>query len=262
MSSDARDAANRQEFTFYLGSHHASQRWFDLNVPLFVSRRVLAPRKTLPEARCTWALDSGGFTELNLYGEWRTRPAEYVRDVRRFMQMGHLAWVAPQDWMCEPSVLAKTRRPVGDHIGLTVGNFLHLREALGLLVVPVLQGWKRDDYMTCWQMYDRAGIDLEDEPLVGLGSVCRRQNTSEAGQIVRSLLPLNLHYFGAKITGFYHFADALASADSMAWSYRARHDAPLRGCLHKSCANCPRYAMRWRAHCLRLLDQQRLEITA
>ena len=28
--------------------------------------------KTLPRARGRWALDSGGFSELSLYGEWRT----------------------------------------------------------------------------------------------------------------------------------------------------------------------------------------------
>jgi len=96
---------------------------------------------------------------------------------------------------------------------------------------------------------------------VGLGSVCRRQNTSEAGTIVRSLAPLKLHYFGAKLTGLESFGDALVSADSMAWSYRARRDWPLPGCTHKSCANCARYALRWRDRLMAGLDQQRLEVS-
>jgi hypothetical protein len=58
------------------------------------------------------------------------------------------------------------------------------------------------------------------------------------------------------------FADALTSADSLAWSYRARRDHPLPGCTHKSCANCVHHALRWRAQLLRRLDQQRLEIAA
>jgi hypothetical protein len=32
--------------------------------------------KGLP--RTGWALDSGGFSELSLYGGWRTTPEEYV----------------------------------------------------------------------------------------------------------------------------------------------------------------------------------------
>jgi hypothetical protein len=39
-----------------------------------------------------------------------------------------------------------------------------------------------------------------------------------------------------------------ASADSMAWSYAARCEPPMRGCAgHKNCANCLRYAANWRA---------------
>lgn len=245
---------------FYLGTHHATQRWFDYGIPLFVSRRVLGPRKRLPEAREGWALDSGGFTELNLYGEWRTTEDEYIADVLRFQdEIGELEWVAPMDWMCEPFVLAKTGRTLEAHQSHTVVNFLRLRERLGALVVPVLQGWTVDDYRRCWGHYRDVGIDLEDEPLVGLGSVCRRQNTAEAGEIVRALAPLRLHYFGAKLTGLESFGDALTSADSMAWSYRARRSPPLPGCTHKSCANCVRFAMRWRNRVLERLSQTRLE---
>jgi hypothetical protein len=38
----------------------------------------LVRRKTLPKARTGWALDSGGFSELSLYGGWWTTPEEYV----------------------------------------------------------------------------------------------------------------------------------------------------------------------------------------
>ena len=249
---------------FYLGTHMVAQPWWDYRVPLFVSRRRLAGRKTLPQAKAPWALDSGGFTELSMYGEWRTDPIAYVGDVLRFRrEIGQLAWVAPQDWMCEPFMLAKTGLSVAEHQKRTVLNYLELRDWIGALVIPVLQGWTLDDYHRCCELYQIHGVELEKELIVGLGSVCRRQNTAEAGRIVRAFSPfLNLHYFGAKITGLERFGDELASADSMAWSYRARRDHPLPGCTHNSCANCPRYAMRWRAHCLRLLDQQRLEIAA
>ncbi len=248
---------------FYLGTHKVAQHWWEHRVPLFVSRRTLTGRKTLPEARSHWALDSGGFTELDKYHGWRTTEMEYVRDVRRFsLEMGHLEWVAPMDWMCEPFMLAKTGLSIEQHQHRTVTNFICLRYWLGSLVVPVLQGWSRDDYYRCWQEYANCGVDLGSEPIVGLGSVCRRQGTSEAGLIVRSLASdgLRLHYFGAKVTGLEKFHDVLASADSLAWSYQARREHPMAGCHHKACSNCSRYALRWRARLLQRLDQLQLEV--
>lgn len=65
---------------FYLGTH--MDGWLaHVGVPLFVSHRRLARRKTLPRARSGWALDSGGFSELSLYGEWRTTAEDYVAAV-------------------------------------------------------------------------------------------------------------------------------------------------------------------------------------
>jgi hypothetical protein len=149
------------------------------------------------------------------------------------------------------------------HQKLTVENFIHLRAQLGELVIPVLQGWTLPEYLRCWEEYEMRGVLLEREPLVGLGSVCRRQNTTEAGKIVRYLAGqgLRLHYFGAKITGLESFGDALASADSMAWSYAARRTFPLAGCTtHKACNNCSRFALRWREQLLNILAQERLEV--
>lgn len=246
---------------FYLGTHKISQKWWDQEIPLFVSRRTLIEKKKPPRATTGWALDSGGFTELKLHGRWTITAREYVENVRHFhSEIGHLEWVAPMDWMCEPMILAKTGLSVGEHQSRTTENFLELRDRLGPLVIPVLQGWERDDYLRHWQLYEDVWVDLETEPVVGLGTVCRRQDTSEAGIIVRSLQPLRLHGFGIKITGLESFGDVLHSADSMAWSYRARHDRPLRGCTHQRCTNCIRYALRWRGDVLSRQDQLRLEV--
>lgn len=247
---------------FYLGTHHP--HWLErTDVPLFVSRRWLTHRKTLPVAKARWVLDSGGFTELSLYGEWRTTAAEYISDVKRFdHNIGWVQWVAPQDWMCEPFMVAKTGLSVEEHQRRTVNNYLVLEASLGSLVAPVLQGWESDDYLRCWELYDQAGIDLSCCYMVGLGSVCRRQNMAVAGRIVRSLDGLRLHAFGVKLTGLRSFGDVLTSADSMAWSYRARRDHPLPGCTHKKCSNCLRYALRWRCRVMESLDQLRLEEVA
>lgn len=240
---------------FFLGTHMVN--WLErVDVPLFVSRRRLESRKTLPQPLGSWALDSGGFTELSTHGRWLITEDEYVAQVRRYFDaMPGLQWVAPMDWMCEPFVLAKTGLTVQEHQQRTVENFLRLRDQLGLLVIPVLQGWERDDYLRCAEMYS----DLADEHVVGIGSVCRRHNTTEAARIFRSLDGLNLHGFGVKTDGLYAYGDCLVSADSMAWSARGRRTS-LRGCTHKNEANCLRFALRWRENLLERLGQQRLEV--
>jgi hypothetical protein len=43
--------------------------------------------------------------------------------------------------------------------------------------MPVLQGWTAGDYWRCADRYDRAGVRLEDYPVVGLGSVCRHSRS-------------------------------------------------------------------------------------
>lgn len=243
-----------------MGTHHTSQRWFDLGVELFISRRRLTGRKTFPRALVPWALDSGGFTELTLYDEWRTTENEYVADVLRFRDsIGQLAWAAPQDWMCEPHMLEKTGLTIAEHQRRTIASFVSLRQRLGQVVIPVLQGWELDDYKRHWEMYDAAGVVLEQEEVVGLGSVCRRQNTSEVGEIVELLSSwgLGLHGFGVKKAGLVMYGDRLVSSDSMAWSFRARRSAPLSGCVsHKNCANCDLYAMRWRTQLLESIEKR------
>jgi hypothetical protein len=63
-------------------------------------------------------------------------------------------------------------------------------------------------------------------------------------------LGIRCHGFGVKVRGLRSYAEHLVSSDSMAWSYDARRKAPLPGCPHKNCANCLKYALRWRANVL------------
>ncbi len=247
---------------FYLGAHHAN--WLArVDVPLFVSHRRLAELGpgALPQARGPWALDSGAFSEIAEYGQFRTSPQQYADAVRRYAdQVGRLEWAAPQDWMCEPVMLAKTGLTIAKHQRRTVANYLELRAlAPEVPFIPVLQGWTTGDYLTCVDLYQAAGVDLAGVPVVGLGSVCRRQATAEIGDLVATLagLGLRLHGFGVKRLGLARYGHLLASADSMAWSaqYR-RQSSPLPGCAaHKNCANCLRAALRYRAAVLADLGQ-------
>jgi hypothetical protein len=255
--------AEGRSVIFYLGVHMPN--WLEqVNFPLFISRTRLANHKTLPRAAAPWALDSGGFTQLNLMGQWNISPARYIREVRRYTQeIGHLEWAAPMDWMCEPWIIAKTGLSITEHQRRTVDNYLTLRAAApDLPFIPVLQGWSMADYLQCADMYAAAGVDLTALPLVGLGSVCRRQSTGEIGAITATLANygLNLHGFGVKTAGLRSYSIYLASADSMAWSARGRRIHP---CIHgraKSEANCLTFAREWRTHVLDLPPHTQLDL--
>ncbi|MBQ1164751.1 hypothetical protein KBZ21_43000, partial [Streptomyces sp. A73] len=74
------------------------------------------------------------------------------------------------------------------HQQRTVDNLIELRTlAPDIPWMPVLQGWTLQHYLDCLARYTDAGIDLAAEPIVGLGSVCRRQATSEINEIVATL---------------------------------------------------------------------------
>lgn len=245
---------------FYLGSHRANWLW-RMDVPLFVSHVTLrARRTTFPRARTSWALDSGGFSELDRHSRFVTTPEEYVDAVRRYeSELGGLEWASPQDWMCEPWMIEKTGLSIEAHQERTVENLLLLRElAPEVRWTPVVQGWEIDDYVTCVGLYLEAGIDLRDEPLVGVGSVCRRQSTDGIGEIFSKLTGggISCHGYGVKRAGLRRYGRFLTSADSMAWSFRARRgQVRLDGCTHKGdCRNCPIFALQWREKVLETLD--------
>jgi hypothetical protein len=258
---------------FYLGTHQPQwlrdERFAD--VPLFISRRTLGRRRSLPDAATSFALDSGGFTELQMHGRWTMSAEQYAEDVQRYVRHygKRLLWIAPQDWMCEPIVLAGGRAARGiqfkgtgltveEHQRRTVINFVQLRALLGDRVIPVLQGWKLADYWRCEDLYKRAGVDLTQYAVVGVGTICRRQGTNEATQIMSTLAAsgLRLHGFGFKKLGLAKCSSFMASADSTAWSDTARQNqmylpghnkpGPGRPKGHINCANCAEWALMWR----------------
>ncbi|WP_275295201.1 hypothetical protein [Amycolatopsis sp. La24] len=250
---------------FYLGTHQPAWLSRDLAVPLLVSHRRLAGRRTLPRATGEWALDSGGFTELSLHGRWRSDARTYVAAVRRYAaEIGGMAWAAPQDWMTEAHVRARTGLSLRTHLLRTVRNYLQLRElAPELPIIPVVQGDDVRDYHRCADSYERHGVDLTALPLVGVGSVCRRQHSGQVEQIVRSLHArgLRLHCFGVKTIGLARYGDAVGSSDSAAWSFSGRY---LPGCApsHRSEANCLTYALSWHARLQSTLARPELRVTA
>lgn len=244
---------------FYLGTHQPA--WLGrYDFPMMLSHRRLRDFKRLPRALAPWILDSGAFSELNLHGRFQMGEAEYVEALARYQaEIGNLLWAAPMDWMCEPFVLAKTGKTVEQHQGFTTGNYCRLKE-YDAKVIPVLQGWTVADYLRHVQMYRAYGVDLEKCDVVGIGSVCRRQGTEEIRDLLSQLkaADLKIHAFGLKKNGL-AACSSIVSSDSMAWSYEARRKPPLPECTtHINCANCAKYAMKWRDELERSLRSRQM----
>ena len=238
---------------FYLGTH-VLNHLEKTDVPLFISRRAFDKRKSSLDALGSWALDSGGFSELRLNGGWTLNAQEYVDRVNSINATPNLRWAAQQDWMCEEVMLEKTGLTVREHQRRTVDNFIELRSLdCDVPIIPVLQGYTMDEYKECFEMFEASGVDLRAEPVVGLGSVCRRQNTEDIERIVTCFhaKDLRLHGFGVKTLGLKRYGEMLESADSLAWSFGARY-SQSHCSIHrenpttKNCANCLTYALEWR----------------
>lgn len=238
---------------FYIGTN--SPAWLkSFPHPLFISHMRLWEYKKLPVAVTRWSLDSGAFTQISTYGEYRFTPEQYAAAATRYQEeVGRMDWASIQDWMCEEHILQKTGLTIAEHQRRTVESYHRLRDlAPTVRWTPVLQGFTMDDYLRCWEMYEASGVCLACLPLVGLGSVCRRQDTKSTAAIVGRLAGdgLNLHGFGVKTTGLSRYGHLLTSADSMAWSLDARWEPGKwqeeLGCSHRSCSTCPLYADKWR----------------
>lgn len=265
---------------FYLGTHRPE--WLSrCDVPLMVSDTTLRERRTLPRAAGTWVLDSGGYTEIARHGRWREPAAGYAARVARYAaEVGGLTWAAPQDWVCQPWAITGgqmgsqsfvgTGLSVAEHQTRTVASLLELRAlaAPGVHFIPMLQGGTAGEFAGCAAAYAAAGVDLAAEPVVGIGSVAGQQgDPARVGPILAAVAEAGVtrvHGFGFKIKGLRRFAWALASADSMAWSFDARMGTRLPTCTHRAakCGNCLAYALRWRAHLLDTIRWQQPSLFA
>lgn len=274
---DNRHRALVKVVKFWLGSPDV--RWLEkTNVPLFYA--VAAFKRELPRATAPWALDSGAYTEIAKHGKWRATPKEYVARVREIQEaVGMMEFAAAQDWVAAPPILAKTGLTVTQHQFNTTFNYLDLRDiAPDIPWLPTLQGWSGDDYLSHIEIYEGLGVDLKALPLVGIGSVASRQEDPVVGRVVRHIgaSGIKLHGFGVKKQGLKMYGDALASADSQAWSFDARFsfrvnpltktqrggpaldeclEEYLRGEHPPSCSSCMRFALHWREDILKLVYQ-------
>ncbi len=245
---------------FYLGTHIANHIE-KTKVPLFISYRQLRNRKKPFQQTAPIAIDSGGFSELRLNGKWTISVEEYVQDLNRFQDELDLKidWAAQQDWMVEPFMIEKTGLSIEKHQIKTVENYFEILDYdPSCEIIPVLQGWELNDYYKHFELFEEQGVQLRKLNRVGVGSVCRRQGTNEINHIMQSLnnKGINIHGFGVKTSGLSKYSNALASADSLAWSFGARY-SKSHCSIHKdnpktkNCANCLNYALEWREKVLK-----------
>lgn len=185
----------------------------------------------------SWMMDSGAFSEISRFKNYRSSPAVFATEARRWSSLGRCVAVVTQDYMCEKFILDLCSRSVSDHQRMTVSRYDALSfYGVGAYLMPVLQGYSPAEYVDCVRLYGRR---LAFGSWVGVGSVCKRN--SEVKKVVDVLLAiksvrpdLRLHGFGLKKTAVASpdVRALLYSSDSMAWSMAARREG--RNCNHWS----------------------------
>lgn len=212
---------------FFVGLHQPSDAQHFMSS--FISVNRLRHRKSSFRVQ-DWIMDSGAFSEVSRHGGYRQPPDEYAAQIRRWNGNGNLLAAVTQDYMCEPFILGITGMSVEDHQRLTIERYDALLKCgtNGVYLMPVLQGYKAEDYVDHLSMY---GDRLAEGMWVGVGSVCKRQGNPKAiAEVLASIKccrpDLRLHGFGVKTTGLSDvFVRALLhTADSMAWSFAARRE--------------------------------------
>lgn len=210
---------------FYVGLHQPSDApHFN---SCFVSVNRLRSRKSPFYPMRYWIMDSGAFTEISQHGDFRFDTDEYAGQIERWKSCGTLQAAVSQDYMCEPFILNKVNRSVKEHQDMTIARYYSLKQRVtSVYLLPVLQGFYPTEYVEHIRSYSSL---LPHLAWVGVGSVCKRNSTPGAVHEVLLAIKqerpdLRLHGFGLKLSTLVHpmIRSLLWSADSMAWSFRAR----------------------------------------
>jgi len=221
-----------KDFTFYFGCASSTSRLVlrELKEPnVFIS---YATRSNKPwHGIENLAIDSGGYEIMKKEGEYKTSNEEYLS----FVETYNPDVFVLRDYYCEPEILENHGRSVIDHLEMTTEKHKEMIELLPSYtinseVMPVIQGWKPEQYLKHIDMMSDANV-LDWSDYVGIGSLCRRGQNRRIAKIIRkvkSKLPdKRLHGFGVKVGVFSDFPDTvelLDSADSLAYDKRTGWD--------------------------------------
>jgi hypothetical protein len=204
------------------------------------------------------ALDSAGFVAMYRYGGFPWSVRDYVGLAAAYPW----DWWAQMDLCCEPEI-ARDHAEVRRRIMKTADLLRSCREVARERDIgppmPVLQGWRPGDYLDCAARMSETLDGLP--PLVGVGSVCRRDVSGRDGvmAIVDALdaaLPprTRLHLFGVKGSAIRTLSQhpRIHSVDSMAWDLQARYASSGPNTLDHRIA----HMHRWYARQVESLPQQ------
>src|SRR5271166_1804160 len=154
---------------FFMGLDHPAVAWPFLRS--MISINTIRDRKG-PFRVNDWIMDSGGFTELSTHGRSRTSPKEYAGQINRWKDNGNLVAAVTQDLMCELFILHKTGLSIDDHQNITVERYARLIDLTNVYVMPVLQGYSPESYVS---HLDRYADLLTPGQWVGLGRCLQAQ---------------------------------------------------------------------------------------
>src|SRR5215210_5761502 len=152
----------RPNFTYYLGAHHASWLYRDHRRALMISRRTLVNAVRLKRAAVPYAIDSGGFTEVDEFGGYTFHATTFAREVATWEdQLGPADFVGTQDWPCRRFTLQRTGLCIREHQQRTAASFFELSALAGeTRWIPILQGLTGEDYLAHAELYEKAGVRL------------------------------------------------------------------------------------------------------
>lgn len=149
-------------------------------------------------------LDPGGFTLLDKYEDYPFSVENFANLVARTRPHCY----ATMDYPCEPEInrscsLASNK----DRITETVANAIRLAEYENELpgqLVPVIQGYSLEEYLSCIKLYQRFGMIRS---YMAVGSMCRRISNGELHRLIPGIYYAaksagceRLHFFGLKLS--------------------------------------------------------------
>ncbi|MEV6525010.1 hypothetical protein AB0M43_23940 [Longispora sp. NPDC051575] len=214
-------------------------------VPLALDLNQFTGR-ALPAAATEWLLHSGTPAELATEGAPKLTARQYAAEVRRLvLDVGRLEHVSSQNWDCSPLALSRTTLAVGHHQRNTISNYLALRDLLGDIVFPVLEGATASEVLRCVDLYDKAGVNLTRADLVGLGSVSRRKPAADTARLIDALAAIGLNLHADDRHDLIGTTGNLAAASTAAWTTGAATSDPLHECTRATCAHCHLTARLW-----------------
>ena len=213
-------------FFFSVASGSQKRAVEEIGYP-YVLVNFMTEKNKPPSCARVLFVDSGGFHSSLNSNRYTKTDEEYFR----FVAETGAEFFALRDYPCEPQILEKHGLTVKDQISRTLEHHIKLLDMLdeyGVQAEPVsvLQGWEVEDYMFCIDVFREHGLI---DGYVGIGSLCRRNATSQIRKIILAVRDelkdsVKIHCFGTKLSVLNDIAvwRAIFSADSGAWDIHAR----------------------------------------